>query len=61
MSAEINRLRREINDLLNDVEIYWGQRAKAHWLKEGDRNTKFFHAQASERQKQNTIVGIWEE
>ena len=51
----------EINTLLDDEEIYWGQRAKAHWLKEGDRNTKFFHAQASERRKQNTIVGIWDE
>ena len=61
LSLEINRLRGEINALLDDEEIYWGQRAKAHWLKEGDRNTKFFHAQASERRKQNSIVGIWDE
>ena len=61
LSLEINRLRGEINDLLDDEEMYWGQRAKAHWLKEGDKNTKFFHAQAPERRKQNTIVGIWDE
>jgi len=30
VSLEINRLRGEINDLLNDKEFYWGQRAKAH-------------------------------
>ena len=48
LSAEINCLRREINDPLDDEEIYWGQRAKAHWLREGDKNTSFFHAQASE-------------
>ncbi|XP_075662992.1 uncharacterized protein LOC142632487 [Castanea sativa] len=58
LSTEINCLRKEINDLLDDEEIYWGQRAKAHWLKEGDKNTRFFHAQASERHKQNTILGI---
>ena len=58
VSLEINRLRGEINDLLDDEEFYWGQWAKAHWLKEGDRNTKFFHAQASEMRKQNTIVCI---
>ena len=51
LSTEINSLRREINDLLDNEEIYWGQRAKAHWLKEGDKNTRFFHAQASERRK----------
>ena len=51
LSLEINRLRGELNDLLDDEEMYWGQRAKAHWLKEGDKNTKFFHAQASERRK----------
>ncbi|XP_075665701.1 uncharacterized protein LOC142635432 [Castanea sativa] len=58
LSTEINSLRKEVNDLLDDEEIYWGQRAKAHWLKEGDKNTKFFHTQASERRKQNTILGI---
>ena len=44
LSNEINSLKREINTLLDDEELYWGQRAKAHWLKEGDKNTKFFHA-----------------
>ena len=43
LSTKINSLRREINDLLDDEEIYWGQRAKAHWLKEGNKNTKYFH------------------
>lgn len=43
-SLETNMLRREINDLLDDEEIYWGQRAKAYWLKEGGKNTEFFHA-----------------
>ena len=51
LSYEINSLKREINSLLDDEEFYWGQWAKEHWLKEGDKNTKFFHAQASERRK----------
>ena len=42
LSAEIWTLRRELNELLEDKELYCGQRAKPRWLKEGDRNTKFF-------------------
>jgi hypothetical protein len=35
--------------------IYWKQRAHANWLANGDRNSAFFHAYASERKKTNRI------
>jgi hypothetical protein len=44
--------------LLIQEEMYWKQRAKMHWLKEGDLNTKFFHMSASARQKKKKIVKI---
>ena len=56
--AEINKLRKEINVLLDSEETMWSQRSKAHWLKEGDHNTKFFHYHASERRRKNSINGI---
>ena len=60
LGMEINNVSRELNGLLDDEEIFWGQRSKVHWLKEGDRNTKNFHARASERRKQNMITVIWD-
>lgn len=59
--AEINRLRKDLNDLLDSEEIFWNQRSRVQWLKEGDRNTKFFHHRASERRKKSTILGIRDE
>ncbi|KAL7087295.1 hypothetical protein ACP275_13G059600 [Erythranthe tilingii] len=36
----------------------WRQRAKVHWMREGDKSTKFFHVRASSREKKNTIIGF---
>ncbi|KAG8503437.1 hypothetical protein CXB51_001595 [Gossypium anomalum] len=40
---------------LNDKEKYWAQRSRVIWLREGNRNTKFFHVRASSRRKKNNI------
>ena len=58
---EINKLRKEVNELLDDEEVWWRQRRRTQWLGEGDCNTKYFHHRASERRKKNTINGLWNE
>lgn len=54
----IKQVQGEIQKLLEMENIHWKQRAKRNWFKEGDKNTKFFHAWAIQRWKKNFIHQI---
>ncbi|KAH9722974.1 hypothetical protein KPL70_006924 [Citrus sinensis] len=55
---EIRKLEDQISNMLIDEEVYWKQRSRADWLKEGDKNTKFFHSKASAKRRKNKIWGV---
>ncbi|XP_062028322.1 uncharacterized protein LOC133744197 [Rosa rugosa] len=46
--------------LLSQDEAYWSQRAKVAWLKDGDRNTGYFHRKASNRKRKNFVIGLFD-
>lgn len=51
-------LRVALCSLLIQEDAFWRQRAKTHWLRDGDLNTKFFHVAASSRRKVNIITSL---
>ena len=56
----MKKLEKEINVLLDKEAQMWGQRAKVQLLKDGDRNTMFFHSKASQRRRKNYIKGLYD-
>ncbi|XP_061993936.1 uncharacterized protein LOC133711869 [Rosa rugosa] len=58
---EQKALQFRLNELLTINETYWRQRSRIQWLKEGDRNTPFFHRRASNRRSRNKVTGITNE
>ena len=59
--ADLNRkyqLRSEHFNILRELELYWRQRSRIQWLKEGDLNTAFFHKMANLRRRINIISSL---
>ncbi|KAL9683559.1 hypothetical protein QQ045_015381 [Rhodiola kirilowii] len=56
--TEERKLADELDKWLGREECLWRQRARTEWLKEGDRNTAFFHVRASHRRNINRIRSL---
>ncbi|CAI9106144.1 OLC1v1005219C1 [Oldenlandia corymbosa var. corymbosa] len=47
-----------LEQILKEEDDKWRQRAKLHWYKEGDRNTRYIHNIASKNREKNEIKGL---
>ena len=62
-SSESNRreeafIQQELNTWLSRNESMWRQKSRETWLKDGDRNSKFFHMSTVIRRRKNSIDTI---
>ncbi|KAL5580291.1 hypothetical protein UlMin_012733 [Ulmus minor] len=58
---EANKVQKQLVSLFHKEEQYWKQRSRVSWLRDGDKNTNFFHRKASNRRFKNEILGICDE
>ncbi|CAN1120799.1 hypothetical protein LINPERHAP2_LOCUS413 [Linum perenne] len=55
---EEDLVRRELERILWQEHMLWLQKSRMQWIKDGDRNTKFFHLSTLCRRKANWIQGL---
>lgn len=53
--AELIDTKIQLNFEREKDECYWEQRPRINWLKLRDKNTAFFHKQATQKRKRNYI------
>eukprot|EP00253_Pinus_taeda_P004744 PITA_04744 len=57
-NEQANKHQQEWEDLHKQDETFWRQKSRVQWLKEGDRNTRFFHSSTLEHRSHNRISTI---
>lgn len=57
-SDQATKYHQECENLYKQEEIFWRQKSTVQWLKEGERNTRFFYRSAMVNRAHNRISSI---
>ncbi|XP_071938995.1 uncharacterized protein [Coffea arabica] len=52
---QVQEMKKQLKVAYNEEEAFWNQKSRISWLKEGDKNTQFFHATVKGRRKRNRL------
>lgn len=59
--AVLKRIKKQLAEAYMEEERYWRQKCREEWLREGDRNTKYFHNVVKGRKVQNRLLMLFDE
>lgn len=57
---ECNNLEMKLDDLISKQEAYWYLRLRVAEVRDGDKNTSYFHHKASQRRSRNKMKGLYD-
>ena len=57
-AEEREKAREDYKEWVDLEEVSWRQKSREIWLKEGDRNTGFFHRMTNSHRRRNSISSI---
>ena len=60
-SEQADKYHHEWDTICKQEEIFWKQNSRVQWLKEGERNTRFFHRSTMANKAHNRISSILNE
>lgn len=52
------KLRKELDEVLHEEELYWYKKSREQWITSGDRNTKYYHLATKVRRARNRCTSL---